>query len=158
MATTPDSHGGGPGFESRCCPTKTPPYPTSMQVAKMCQGSMWYDVRRRPSTRDDGKKISGKAQNQRYECLVFVTVRKINWYSRKIAFIDSPRFYTSAPRSPSSHHPAAWIKLKQFTKCISLVFFCLEILFLCSTAFERNLPSLSSATVEGSQLKKNELC
>ncbi len=139
-------------------PPKHPHTPPPCRLQRCVKGpcGMMYAEGRAPGM--TGKKFSGKAQNQRYQCLVFVTVRKINWYSRKIAFIDSPRFYTSAPRSPSSHHPAAWIKLKQFTKCISLVFFCLEILFLCSTAFERNLPSLSSATVEGSQLKKNELC
>ena len=43
MATTPDSHAGGLGFESQCCPTKVWIPNTSitrLQVAKMCQGSL----------------------------------------------------------------------------------------------------------------------
>ena len=43
MATTPDSHAGGPGFKSRCRPTKgySPNNPIPrLQVAKTCQGSL----------------------------------------------------------------------------------------------------------------------
>ncbi len=44
MATTPDSHAGGLGFESRCCgcPTKVwspNPLIPLLQVANTCQGS-----------------------------------------------------------------------------------------------------------------------
>ncbi len=62
MATTPESHAGGPGLESQSRPTKVwspnAPIPC-LQVAKMRQGSfprppkgaMW-DGARKPSTRD----------------------------------------------------------------------------------------------------------
>ena len=60
MAMTPDSHAGGPGFKSRCRPTKVwspnTPIPR-LQVAKMRQGSRKGWCTQKPSTRDDKKII-----------------------------------------------------------------------------------------------------
>ena len=84
---TPDSQAGGPGFKSRCRPTKVwspnTPIPR-LQVAKMCQGSLKGMVYAKAEHPGWPKKISQYSKCQTSESLWISLWRTRLWFLWKV--------------------------------------------------------------------------